>query len=152
MLDSVHDIFYRCCHSLVTTHPPSNTKILMHSCAKILLQICILCNLCRIYFYLLFMPLSFEWGYYFWLQPSKLDWGKQALCKLNSSARNSRSLNGIQQKQRDLIMIIKKTSRSFVLFRNLKNNSIYKLICPDIYLSLPRYIYFKVTCQSVSVG
>ena len=73
MLDSVHDISYRCCHSLVTTHPPSNTKILMHSCAKILLQICILCNLCRIYFYLLFMPLSFEWGYYYWLQPSKLD-------------------------------------------------------------------------------
>ena len=67
MLDSVHDISYRCCHSLVTTHPPSNTKILMHSCAKILLQICILCNLCRIYFYLLFMPLSFEWGYYYWL-------------------------------------------------------------------------------------
>ena len=93
MLDSVHDISYRCCHSLVTTHPPSNTKILMHSCAKILLQICILCNLCRIYFYLLFMPLSFEWGYYYWLQLSKLDWGKQALCKFHSrSARNSRSI------------------------------------------------------------
>lgn len=69
----------------------------MHSCAKILLQICILCNLCRIYFYLLFMPLSFEWGYYYWLQPSKLDWGKQAMCKFHSrSARNSRSLDAIE--------------------------------------------------------